>query len=437
MKARKRPIQIAVFGLNHTTAPVEVREKVFVAQADLPALLQTVKEGGVGETVALSTCNRTELYFPCQDIEGAAEQIKNVLADYFRCQPSLFEGHTYLLSGLEAYHHLFLVASGLDSMVVGEPQILGQVKEAYRIAASNDRTDFYLNKAFHKAFHVAKRIRTETRIGYNPVSISSMAVELGKRIFGGFEGKQILVIGAGEMCEIALKQFRKEGIDDILVTNRTYAAAEKLSREIMGSPYPFDAIPGLLTQVDMVLTSTGSEKPIIGPAEVTAAMKKRKGRPLFFIDIAVPRDVDTGVNDIENTYLYDIDDLKELAQRHLADRVKESERALAIIEEETDKFSRWLDSLEATPVIASMVASVESIRQRELKKSLQKLKVEDGEVAEQLDKLTKSITSKLLHPHIALIRENGNPALLEIMKRIFRIAEEENSEENLDSGNEG
>jgi glutamyl-tRNA reductase len=437
VKTQNGSIHIVVFGLNHTTAPVEVREKVFVDQTHIPVLLDTMKSSGIKETVILSTCNRTEFYFSSHDVQSVAQNVKMVLARYFDLEPPWLEGYTYLFTGPEAYRHLFLVASGLDSMVVGEPQILGQVKEAYRIAASSNATDFYLNKAFHRAFHVAKRIRTETKIGYNPVSISSMAVELGKRIFGGFDNKKILVVGAGEMCEIALKQFRKEGLEDILITNRTSAAAQKLAQETMGVAHHFEDIPELLTQVDMVLTSTGSEEPIISLETATAAMKKRKSRPLFLIDIAVPRDVDHRVNNLENAYLYDIDDLKDLAQRHLADRVKESERALAIVEEEIGKFSHWFDRLDGAPIIADIVGIVEEIRQRELKKSLQRMKVDDVEVVRQLDILTKSITSKLIHPHIALIRENGSPAVLDMMKRIFRLDKDEDIEKDLDSGNEG
>jgi glutamyl-tRNA reductase len=437
VKRHATAVHIVVFGLNHATAPVDVRERVFVCEADVPAMLAHLREAGLREAVIVSTCNRTEFYFPAPDVGDAAHSVKAFLARRFGLQADWIDAYTYLLHGHQAYRHLFMVASGLDSMVVGEPQILGQIKEAYRLAASNDATDFYLNKAFHRAFHVAKRIRTETRIGYNPVSIASMAVELGKRIFGTFERKKILVIGAGEMCEVALRQFKKEGLAEILITNRTYEAAQRLAEETTGTAHPFNEIPELLTQVDMVLSSTGSEEPIIGLEAVTRAMRRRKNRPLFFIDIAVPRDVDPRVNDLDNTYLYDIDDLKDLAQRHLADRVKESEKALAIIEEETDKFSRWFDRLESTPIITGIVDAVEEVRQAELKRGLQRMKIDDPEQARQIDLLTKSITGKLIHPHLALVRENGSPAVLAMMKRIFRLDERETGEDDVDSGDEG
>ena len=289
-----------------------------------------------------------------------------------------FDSYVYLFLDEDAYRHLFLVASGLDSMIVGEPQILGQVKDAYRLATSHGTTGFLLNKVFHRTFNVAKRIRSETRIGYNPVSISSMAVELSKKIFLDLTRKKILVIGAGEMCEIALKHFKKEGLNDILITNRTFQGARHLAEEYSGTPYPFEEIPDLLVRVDMVLSSTGSEKPIIDRNTVNSAMKKRKSRPLFFIDIAVPGTW-TLVNNMENVYLYDIDDLKDLSQRHLSDRQKESEKAHEIMEEEARKFAEWLTQLDMAPIISRISRRVEEIRSAEVRKALPKLKGADEE----------------------------------------------------------
>ncbi len=311
-------MHITVLGLNHNTAPLDIREKLYISEEAAHGLLGELKAAGAQEAAVISTCNRTEVYVtgPEQDAQGRAAI--DVLTGRFGADS--LSSYTYLLTDEEAYRHLFLVASGLDSMVIGEPQILGQVKDAYRSASGSGAAGPFLEKVFNRAFQVAKRVRSETRIGYNPVSISAMAVDLARKIFGALERKQILVVGAGEMCEIALKHFRKEGLGEVLVTNRTFAAAQQLAEQIIGTAHPFEALADLLVRVDMVLSSTGSEKPIIDKPMVMDAMKKRKMRPLFFIDIAVPRDVQPAVNNIENVYLYDIDDLKDLSQAHLSEQ---------------------------------------------------------------------------------------------------------------------
>ena len=426
---------IGVFGLNHNTAPVEIRERLYVPEAAVPEFLSRLKGQGVEEAIVLSTCNRTEIYYSCKDCEEALAVIRECLKSHFHVQDENLESYVYAFLDADAYKHLFLVASGLDSMIIGEPQILGQVKDSYRLATAQNATGFLLDKVFHRTFNVAKRIRTETRIGYNPVSISSMAVELSKKIFLDLPQKKILVIGAGEMCEIALKQFKKEGLREIFITNRTFQGAHKLAEEYVGVPYPFEEIPDLLVRVDMVLSSTGSERPIVDQDLVHTVMRKRKSKPLFFIDIAVPRDIDPRVNDIENVYLYDIDDLKDLSQRHLSDRLKESEKARAILEEEVSKFSQWLEQLDKAPVIARISQKVEEIRTAELKKAAPKLKDLDQEALERIDILTRAITNKLLHPHLALIRKNGSPEVLEMMKQLFDL--EEDDEKEMDNRDEG
>lgn len=431
-------MHINVFGLNHNTAPIEIREKLYCSESDVPVILKKLKDRGLYESVVISTCNRTEIYFCSDDSDNSEESIKKIdafLMEHFGIALDWLKNYTYRFEDEEAYRHLFLVASGLDSMVIGEPQILGQVKDAYRMATFHNATGFFLDKAFHKTFNVAKRIRTETRIGYNPLSISSMAIELSKKIFGELNRKKILVIGAGEMCEIALKYFKKEGLTEIFITNRTFQNAQKLAEDITGIPCPLQDIPDLLTKVDMVLSSTGSEKPIIDKELVVSLMKKRKNRPLFFIDIAMPRDIDPEVNHIENVYLYDIDDLKGLSQQHLSDRLKESEKAHAIIEEEVIKFSHWLEQLEKNPLITHIIDVVEETRSNELKRMIQKMKNVDEETLKCMDLLTRSIVNKLIHRHISLIRQNGSPSLLEIMKQLFKFEEE--NEKEMDSGNEG
>jgi len=291
------------------------------------------------------------------------------------------------------------------------------------------------DKVFNRAFQTAKRVRTETKIGYNPVSISSMAVELSRKIFGEFNQKSILVIGAGEMCEIALKQFKKEGVQEVYITNRTFQKAQLLAEEIIGTPFPFEEIRELLLRVDMVLSSTGAETPIIGKDLVLTVMKRRKQKPLFFIDIAVPRDIEPEINNVENVYLYDIDDLKSLSQAHLSNRLQESERAHAIVEEEVAKFESWLRQLELSPVITQILDKLEKVRAGEVKKAAQRLKSSDEETVKQLELLSKAIVNKIAHPHIMMIKKNGSPLVLDVMKDLFQF--EEDDEKEMDTGDKG
>lgn len=426
---------IGILGLNHNTAPLEIRERLYIKEESIPDLLKRIREKGVAESVIISTCNRTEIYFSGEDKDQMMHKVRRVLSEVFTAPDEWFNRYMYSFSDEEAFRHLFLVASGLDSMVMGEPEILGQVKDAYRLAASVKSTGFFLNKTFHKTFNVAKRIRTETRIGYNPLSISSMAVELARHIFGSLEEKKILVIGAGEMCEIALKYFQKGGLSDILITNRTYQKARKLADEIIGEARPFEKLFDLLAEVDMVLASTGSEKPLIDPASVQAVMKKRKNRPIFFIDIAVPRDIDPAVNDMDNVYLYDIDDLKELSQKHLSSRVKESEKAQVIIDDEAARFSNWLRKVDVNPLIGHIMNRAEEIRIKEMKRTLGKMGASDDETVNSIDGMTRAIMNKLVHPYLALLKENGDPAVFDTLKKLFQF--EENDENDMDSGDEG
>lgn len=426
---------IGILGLNHNTAPLEIRERLYIKEESIPDLLKRIREKGVAESVIISTCNRTEIYFSGEDKDQLMDKVRRVLSEVFTAPDEWFNRYMYSFSDEEAFRHLFLVASGLDSMVIGEPEILGQVKDAYRLAASVKSTGFFLNKTFHKTFNVAKRIRTETRIGYNPLSISSMAVELARHIFGSLEEKKILVIGAGEMCEIALKYFQKGGLSDILITNRTYQKARKLADEIIGEARPFEKLFDLLAEVDMVLASTGSEKPLIDPSSVQAVMKKRKNRPIFFIDIAVPRDIDPAVNDMDNVYLYDIDDLKELSQKHLSGRVKESEKAQVIIDDEAQRFSTWLRKVDVNPLIGHIMNRAEEIRIKEMKRTLGKMGASDDETVNNIDGMTRAIMNKLVHPYLALLKENGDPAVFDTLKKLFQF--EENDENDMDSGDEG
>jgi len=428
-------MHLVILGLSHTTAPVEARERLYVSEGVLGDLLKELTERGAKEAMVLSTCNRTEVYASSGDIDALKAAVVGALTGRFNVDRKWLEEYTYTMCDEEAYKHLFLVASGLDSMVVGEPQILGQVKDAYQSACTFGASGPFFRKVFHRAFQVAKRVRTETRIGYDPVSISGMAVELARKIFGDLGHRQILVIGAGEMCEIALKHFKKGGLQEIFVTNRTLAKAQRLAEEIIGSAYPFEEISELLLKADMVLSSTGADEPIIDKAMVAHAMKLRKNRPLFFIDIAIPRDIEPSVNDIENVYLYDIDDLKGLAQAHLLNRMQESQKAHAIVGEEVERFGLWLKQIEMNPLITQIRENLEAMRHRELKKTLQKLKGADPETERQLDALTRSIINKIIHPHLVMIKKNGSPAILGLIRSLLLTGAE--NEKEMDSGDEG
>lgn len=426
-------MHLMLLGLSHNTAPLDIRERFVIPEGAGGEVLGELKRRGAAEGVVISTCNRTEVYVTCAEPEALGPAVMGFLVDRFKV--ASLPDYAYTLGDEEAYRHLFLVASGLDSMVIGEPQILGQVKDAYRSARELAFAGPFLEQVFNRAFQVAKRVRTETRIGYNPVSISAMAVELAKKIFGDLSRRQILVIGAGEMCGIALKHFRKEGLEQVFVTNRTFSKAQQLAEETTGIACPFDDIPSLLVKVDMVLSSTGAEAPIVDKAMVSGAMKKRKMRPLFFIDIAVPRDIEAAVNDIENVYLYDIDDLKGLSQAHLSNRIEESQKAHAIVDEEVRKFSQKLKVLEMNPLIGRIRDNMEAIRTRELKRTLQKLKGADPETIRQLDLLTRAIVNKIVHPHLIMIKKDGSPMTLDLIKNLLLSGEED--EKEMDSRNEG
>lgn len=426
---------LTVLGLNHNTAPVEIREKMFIEESGTPEFLDRLKKNGIDESVVISTCNRTEIYFHSLHHESSLLKVKKIFSETVGTQTEWLEKYTYAFHNEDACRHLFLVASGLDSLILGEPEILGQVKDAYRIAGFHNATGFFLNKIFHKTFNVAKRIRTETKIGYNTLSISSMAIELAKNIFSDLKEKKILVVGAGIMCKTALKYFQKEGLQEVFISNRSYQKARRLAEDILGTAYPFRELAELFIKADMVLTSTGSKQPFIDKTFVHSIMEKRKGRPLFLIDIAVPRDISPEVNDIENVYLYNIDDLKELSQRHLSGRLKESEKARSIIEEEVRKFSKTLRQLNMNPLIEHIIEKAETMRSRELDKTLKKLNNVDSHIARAFDALTKTITNKLVHSHITLIKENSDTSLMDIYKRYFHF-EEDNEEEmgNRDQG---
>ena len=420
---------ITVVGLNHKTAPVEVREKLSFQETQLADSLRLLKRlDGVKESAILSTCNRVEVYSVFKSETSNTENILQFLSEFHQVPLETFRHCVYALSDAHAIRHIFRVASSLDSMVVGEPQILGQFKDAYGLATRNKATGLILNRLFHKAFSVAKRVRTETRIANSAVSISFAAVELAKKIFDDLSACRVLLIGAGEMCELAAKHFINAGIYEIYITNRTFNRAIALAEDFGGQAVPFTDYAALFEKVDIILTSTGATEPIVTADTVAAAMKRRKNRPMFFIDIAVPRDVEQKVNDLSNVYLYDIDDLKEVVTANQQEREKEARKAEKIIEEEVAQFLHWMDNLEIVPTIRLLRERADAIRKAELKKTLGKLKNLSEKDQQAIDRLTQSIVNKLLHGPSVMLKQteqNGaGGAVVETIRKMFKLGTE-------------
>ncbi|NLI82540.1 MAG: glutamyl-tRNA reductase [Deltaproteobacteria bacterium] len=400
---------IVLVGMNHRTAPVEVREQLAVGcrnQVDPLQLLPRLDH--VDELYYLSTCNRVEFLFTSRCKKEAVEEVACVLNEYLgKPGKSSLESFVYVHEGLAAVSHIFRVASSLDSMVVGEPQILGQIKAAYREATERRTVGVILNRLLHKTFSVAKRVRSETSIGSHAVSISYAAVELARKIFGTLEDKRVLLIGAGEMVELAAEHFLSHGVGHMTVANRTLERAVELARQFKADTIAFEHIPDVLKSVDIVLSSTGSPEPIVHYQEVKSRMRERRNRPIFFIDIAVPRDIDPRINEIENVYLYDIDDLQGVVDINRDQRQKEAEKAEHIVAEEALKFGIWLQTLDVVPTIVALRNKAEGIRCGELQKTFSQLPHLTQKDRESIELLTQSIVKKLLHDPIVFLKKKS------------------------------
>ncbi len=418
-----------MIGLNHRTAPLEIREKISFPEEGLVRCLETLQDlSSLTEGLILSTCNRVEIYAATRDPERGVEEIKGFLAQQHHLHLLEFESTLYALQGEEVVRHIFRVASSLDSMVVGEPQILGQLKEAYRTARTTRTTGTLLNRLLHRAFSVAKRVRTETSIGDRAVSVSFVAVELAKKIFGHLEGREVLIIGAGEMCELAAQHLVRGGVKGVTVTNRTWERAMGLAEKFNGEAIPFAEFPNSLLRVDIVISSTSSPDYILRKKEVSKTIRERKNRPLFFIDIAVPRDIDPQVNSIDNVYLYDIDDLQEVAETNIKGRQQEAQRAEEIVATEMEKFCRWYQSLEVVPTIVSLRERLEKIRKRELEKTLSSIPQLSEKERMALEALTVAIVKKILHSPITFLKETSQDSegelYVDVVKKLFKLKEE-------------
>lgn len=402
---------IVLLGMNHRTASVELREQLALVCSDQANPVQLFPYlGSVKELFFLSTCNRVEILFTCQNYEEALGEVKALLKTHLGVSSAgsgQLEASFYIHRDEAAVRHLFRVASSLDSMIVGEPQILGQIKKAYREAVDHRTVGVILNRLLHKAFSVAKRVRSETMIGSYAVSISYAAVELARKIFGELASKRVLVIGAGEMAELAAEHFLAQGVRHMVVANRTLERAVELARRFRAETIAFEHILDALSETDIVLTSTGSPIPLLTYQDVKSRMRKRRNKPLFFIDIAVPRDVEQKVNEIDNVYLYDIDDLQGVIELNREERQKEAARAEHIILEEALKFHDWLRTLDVVPTIIALREKGDRIRKREMRKTLAQLPSLGERERQAIEVLTKSIVDKLLHNPIVFLKKKA------------------------------
>jgi glutamyl-tRNA reductase len=420
---------IFLVGLNHRSAGVDVREKfALTSVADFETSLLAACP--VREVMALSTCNRVEILVVADSTRCQGMDIKAaVLAHWAEtCQGPLdvLRAHTYTHQGLDAVTHLFCVAASLDSMIMGEPQILGQLKNSYRKAVETGTARVVINRLLHKSFSVAKRVRTETAIASSAVSISYAAVELAKKIFGDLAGKTAMLVGAGEMAELAATHLLASGIEKLFICNRTYARAQELAKTMHGEAVFFEDMVERLSGVDIVISSTGSPTAIIRAKDIREVLKKRRNRAMFFIDIAVPRDIDPDVNSLDNVYLYDIDDLKEVVEENLSARKGEAVKARAIVDLETEAFAAWMKSLALQPTITDLLGRAEDVAQRELAKTLKRLGSVDDETRQALEVLVNSVSRKLLHEPICFLKrrtreEGSSDRFIDVTRRIFNL----------------
>src|ERR1700704_4515951 len=359
-----RVMKFQLIGVNHKTAPVEVRERLALPNSRLPeACKRLADHPAVSEGMIVSTCNRVEFIATMKNGSG---DLREFMREYFETDLAEFESHLYEFREDEAVRHVFRVASSLDSMVVGEPQILGQVKEAYATARAVGAVRAQLDQLFTRAFAVAKRVRTETAVGSSSVSIASVAVELAKKIFGTLNGKTVFIVGAGKMSELAARHLMAHGCAAIFVSNRTYDRAVALAHRFNGEAIKFDDLYDTCDRADIVITSTGSPKAIFHREHGEQFLARRKNRPMFFIDIAVPRDVSPEMAKLDGIFTYDIDDLQQAVTSHVADRRKEAELAEAIITSEVERFEAKLHTLDVVPTIVSLQDHLETIRQAEI-----------------------------------------------------------------------
>jgi glutamyl-tRNA reductase len=421
-------MHIVVVGLNYRTAPVEIREKFAISDHDLPQALTELKQTkSIMECVIVATCNRTEIYAVVDRENLCKHYIPNFIEQWFQIPKEEFTKHLYMYEHEKAIEHLFRVTSGLDSMVIGETQILGQVRDAFLLSQSMKTTGSFFNTLFKQAVTLAKRAHSETGIGDNPVSVSYAAVELGKRIFGTYTGKTVMIIGAGKMSELTVKHLYANGAGKVIVVNRTYERAVELAEKFNGIPCTIDDMLIRLAEVDIVISSTGAPGYVLTPEQLQPILQKRKSRPLFMMDIAVPRDLDPRISDLSNVFLYDIDDLEAIVANHLQERRKEAVKIEEMIKIEMELFEQWTQTLGVSPVIQALQTKANLVHEETMDSLLKKLPdLEDREI-KLIRKLTKSMVNQMLRDPILRVKEmagerRGDEAV-DLFTKLFALEE--------------
>ncbi len=418
---------ILLYGMNHVSAPVDVRERVAFPAAELTgAVGRLARFEPVAEGLILSTCNRTELLVHAR-ADRAGESLRTFLAAERRLEPDLLERHCYLHRDDKAVRHVFRVAASLDSMVLGEAQILGQVKEAYAAAQQAGALGTVLDSLMQRSFSVAKKVRSETGIARYPVSIAHAAAGLARRIFGDLRDTSILILGAGKMARLAAQHLTRSGVRSLVVVNRTYQPAVELSQELGGRAAPFDRLFDEMAQADIVLASTAAPRTLVSRDDAQRISRARRGRPLFFLDIAVPRDIDPRVNEVDNVYIYDIDDLQSVARRNLQERRHEAERAEAIVARETQTYLNWLKMQELGPLIVELRRHLHQLGRHEMERFRSRIGPLDDRQARMLEEMTGSLINKILHRPIQIMKRaasrTGEDGRIDLVRRIFGLAE--------------
>ena len=424
-------MRLALVGVNHRTAPVDVREKLALRTEEVPFALESLQGRGIKEALVLSTCNRVEVLAAVDESCVPGSLIESLVTLRGDLTAEALNPHLYCYEEGDAIRHIFRVASSLDSMIVGEPQILGQLKQAYAQAREQGTIGAVLDAVLTRAFNVAKRIRTETEIGQSAVSVSYAAVELAREIFGSLRKKRVLIIGAGKMSEAAVRDLLRAGAAELLITNRTPARAEALAKLFLGEVVPYELFPQRLHEVDIVITSSGAPGYVLTREIVQKAIDLRRNEPMFFIDIAVPRNIEPDVNRLEHAFLYDIDDLQGVAARNLKTRLDVAEQAEGIVAEEVARLEAKFREREVTPTIVSLQAQLESIRQEVLDRYRPRLGNLNLEQEEILQAITRGIVNKIAHGPISEMRrqaaaqnageETRDGELVSVVRRMFRL----------------
>lgn len=421
-------MKLFVTGLSHHTAPVEVRERLAFDDAALPQALDRLRDRpGMIEGMILSTCNRVEVAVTVEEASDAGPIVENFLAETRSVETAWMSPYLYHYDGREAIRHLFRVASSLDSLVVGEPQILGQLKTAYAVAKEHGSMSGYLDLVMTRAFNVAKRVRTETEIGASAVSVSYAAVELARDIFGSLQDKKVLLVGAGKMAESAARHLRRSGVADIVVTNRTRSRADALAEDFQGSVADYESFHDVLPEVDIVIASSAAPHFILTRDTMKTVMTRRRNRPMFLIDIAVPRNIEASVNEIDGVFLYDIDDLDRVVKSNLSSRRNVAEQAEEIIDEEVQRMMTRLKTREIAPTIVHLQEQLEQVRAGEIERLRAKLGPLTPQQEEAIEAITRGIVNKIAHTPITELRRKANDpealTLLMTIRKLFRLGE--------------